>query len=101
MYNRYQTLRRTVTEEGKPYIVNPIYPDIEETENDFYIISSVGDRYDILARQFYGDVSYWWIIASANNSTKDNLTITPGQQIRIPANKESIIARYEELNRTR
>jgi len=101
MYKRYSTIKRDFDDTGRVYLTNPIYPEIEETENDIYILSSDGDRYDILAKNFYGDPSFWWIIATANNSTRDNLTITPGEQIRIPANKERIISRFEDLNRNR
>ena len=101
MYNRYKNIKRFTNDEEVPYITNPIYPDIPETEDDTYLISTEGDRYDLLAQSFYGDSTYWWIIASANNSTKDNLTLTPGQQIRVPANKDVIIAQYERLNQNR
>lgn len=101
MYNRYKNIKRFTNDEEVPYISNPIYPDIPETEDDTYLISTEGDRYDLLAQSFYGDSTYWWIIASANNSAKDNLTLTPGQQIRVPANKDAIIAQYERLNKNR
>lgn len=101
MANRYQTIRRTVTEDGVPYIENAVYPDIRETSEDIYLVTTQGDRYDILARDFYGDTSYWWIIAAANNSTRDSLYIEPGVQIRIPAFRDAVLDRYESENKSR
>jgi hypothetical protein len=60
------------------------YPVISPMQGDYYIISRSGDRLDLLAQQFYGDVREWWIIADANNIGKGSLNIEPGHQIRIP-----------------
>jgi nucleoid-associated protein YgaU len=100
--NRYLNIVNNKTEEGRRYIQNAIYPDIPESANDIYVIVTVGDRYDTLAQSFYGDTSLWWIIASANPSSKsDSLVPTPGTQIRIPANEDRIISAYERLNKRR
>ena len=100
--NRYSTITEEKTEGGTRYINNAIYPDIPATSDDTYVITTVGDRYDTLAHQFYRDASLWWIIASANpESNADSLTISPGTQIRIPANQQSVISKYEELNKKR
>ena len=100
--NRYTTIEQSKTSEGTRYIQNSIYPDIPETVDDIYVITTVGDRYDILAKQFYRDASLWWIIASANPiNTSDSLVPTPGEQLRIPANPNEIISTYEQLNKKR
>tara|TARA_R100001079_G_C4363545_1_gene116043 strand:+ start:261 stop:563 length:303 start_codon:yes stop_codon:yes gene_type:complete len=99
--NRYDTIDRYKTEEGKAYITNPIYPFIPESENDTYIIAGVADRYDVLALEFYNDSSLWWIIASSNNHQRASLNATPGAQLRIPADKELAIRLYNEVNKSR
>jgi len=102
MYNRYKEIKRSVNEEGIPYINNPVYPDIPETENDIYIITTNTDRYDTLASRFYGDSSLWWIIPAANQATsRDSLYPTPGIQIRIPANKDEVLSIYNSVNKRR
>ena len=101
MANRYKTIRRAVTEDGVPYIQNPVYPDIPETSEDIYLITTAGDRYDILAQQFYGNTDYWWIIAAANNSTRDSLYIEPGVQIRVPQPRNRVLTIYDRENRDR
>ena len=60
------------------------YPNFTKMQGDYFIISRSGDRLDLLAQQFYGDVREWWIIATANNIGKGTLYIEPGLQIRIP-----------------
>ena len=60
------------------------YPKSERLQGDFYLFSRSGDRLDLLAQKFYGDVRRWWIIANANNLGKGTLMVPPGLQIRIP-----------------
>lgn len=99
--NRYKTVRRITSDENTRYISNPIYPDVPLDENDTYLIATDGDRYDILANAFYGDETLWWIIAAANSSNRDSMFITPGKQLRIPANSSLVVERFRELNRVR
>lgn len=99
--SRYRGIENKTTEGGTRYKSNPIYPTIPPTENDIYIVTTIGDRYDTLALQFYKDSSLWWIIASANNSQRASLAVTPGIQLRIPADKSNAIALYNEVNSTR
>lgn len=77
----------------------PKYPEIPLSQNDIYVISQKGDRFDILAQQYYSNPSYWWVISIANeNLPQDSLFIPEGQQIRIPSNLDSILLQYDELN---
>ena len=89
--NRYQNIPITKVE-GKRIRNTVRYPEIPLNEDDWYVISSKWDRYDILAQQFYGDSSLWWIISSANETLKQNSLVIPeGIQIRIPTNPSNII----------
>lgn len=99
--NRYKTIETYTSETGTRLKSNPIYPTIPETTDDIYLISTSGDRYDILAREYYGDQTLWWIIASANNSQKASLALEPGIQIRIPADKSLALKLYEQVNKAR
>ena len=101
MANRYKNINTKSTTDGIQYKVNPIYPEIPLSENDYYVISTAGDRYDTLAKDFYSDYTLWWIIAMANNSERASLIVEPGVQLRIPADKEKIIQLYNQVNRSR
>lgn len=101
MANRYTNIKTEKTIAGVPYYTNAIYPEIPLSSDDYYVIATAGDRYDTLALQFYGDDKLWWIIASANNYEQAGLIITPGVQLRIPANKNNIIQLYNQVNATR
>jgi hypothetical protein len=70
------------------------------SDRDKYIISREGDRLDILANEMYGDIKYWWIIASANNLGKGSLLIPPGVQIRIPRLPANIMDLIENTNKS-
>lgn len=98
--SRYSNLNTTVDENGRSYTVNPIYPEVPLSEDDFYVITTMGDRYDTLASQFYQTSEYWWVIASANTAERDTLSITPGTQIRIPTNPEEYIEEFKDFNST-
>lgn len=98
--NRYKAIKN-LKQGSISYKSNPIYPQIPPSEDDFYIVSSIGDRYDSLAVRFYGDSKLWWIIASANNMTKASLVLPPGEQIRIPASKERALELFDSINADR
>jgi len=82
---------------GKIVYKSILFPKIEESEDDIYIISKAGDRLDLLAKKYYNDVTKWWIIAHANK-IKGTLIVTPGKQIRIPMNISKINRNLLELN---
>ena len=83
------------------YYKNIEYPEIPVSPNDVYIISKAADRLDFLARDYYGDVNYWWVISKANPDKikRDSFFIDPGLQIRIPFNAESIYNDFLNLNK--
>ena len=101
MANRYRDITHSTTSDGTEYINNPIYPDIPLSDQDYYVISTGGDRYDTLAQQFYNDHTLWWIIAMVNNSERASLIVEPGVQLRIPADKDKIIELYNQVNNRR
>jgi len=99
---RYQNINITKQPStGERYYVNNVYPDIPLSGEDSYVITVLGDRIDLLAFDFYGDTSFWWVIASANALPGDSLYLEPGAQIRIPANLSGVISDYKIVNVTR
>jgi len=100
--NRYQNIQiDNYSATGSLYYSNNIYPDIPVTENDNYVIATLGDRFDLLANNFYGDPSLWWVIPSANGLTCDSLCPEPGTQLRIPVDIRSIMNEYKSVNAVR
>lgn len=85
---------------GTPYYKPNFYPEIPLSENDIYVITDFGDRLDLLANQFYGDVTLYWIIAAANPNKLSfgSLFINEGTQLRIPVNTTEVIRSYKLLN---
>ena len=59
-----------------------LYDKIPLSNSDIHLITTDGDRLDLLAQQFYGDSTLWWYIAQANNLNTMNLE--PGTSIRVP-----------------
>lgn len=97
--SRYSEIRQKVTSTGKTYKVNPIYPELEDSDSDLYVITVEGDRFDKLSMQFYGRVQYWWVIAAVNSTEHaDSLSIQPGTQLRIPADPEAYVLLYNQIN---
>ena len=102
MNYRYQNIQQTKYEAtGSQYYVNNIYPDIPLSNEDNYVITVLGDRLDLLAFDFYGDTSFWWVIASANALPGDSLYLEPGTQLRIPVDISGILNQYKLVNATR
>ena len=102
MANRYQnTAIETFPDNPIRRYVTVKYPQIPLNQSDTYVYTSRGDRFDILASQYYDDPSLWWIISIANSFLPQDSLIPPfGIQIRIPARSQtaSIIAEYNILN---
>jgi hypothetical protein len=68
--------------------------------DDIYVYTVQGDRFDILAQQFYQDSSLWWVISIANASilNQSSLVIPGGIQIRIPASYVDVIRSFNSIN---
>lgn len=101
MANRYLNIEKIKNSLGKRYYVNNIYPDIPVSENDIYVITTIGDRLDLLAYDYYKDPTLYWIIASANNLPGDSLVPPLGQQLRIPSQVTDIVNQYRNINNVR
>jgi phage tail protein X len=96
--NRYQNIQIEKIK-GKRVYQTTRYPDVPLSEDDIYVYTVQGDRFDILAQQFYNDSSLWWIISIANNNlTQNSLVIPEGIQIRIPTNVKEVLNLYKEVN---
>ena len=97
--NRYSNIKTYRTEEGRTYQGVTRYPTIPEQESDIYVVTTYGDRLDLLADQYYKDWSLYWMIAAANPSLPFNsLYPTLGAQIRIPADPEDVINSFNSIN---
>jgi hypothetical protein len=99
---RYENSIILKTQEDKPYFKSKFYPNIPLSEDDYYIITTVGDRLDSIAYSYYRDATLWWVIAVANNNiTKGALYPAPGTQLRIPTNINSVLSLYKQFNKAR
>jgi len=83
--DRYKATKIETNDDNNRVYATTIYSAIKMTENDKYIISKLGDRFDLYAKKYYdGQISMWPIIAHANQLGKGTLMVPPGVQIRIP-----------------
>lgn len=99
---RYSDIPEKKNDSGKRVRRSTFMPTIVPSQTDIYIITTVGDRLDLLAHKYYGDVSYWWIIAQANvesNVGKGTMVLPVGIQLRIPTNPVEITQQLNELNK--
>jgi len=99
MLNRYADIANKVDERGKRVIKPLLYPPIPRSVDDIYILTTPGDRLDLLAKKYYGDVGYYWMIAQANGIGKGSLNIPIGVQLRIPKDVTKILQEYSDLNK--
>jgi hypothetical protein len=100
--NRYNNSTIDQTQQGKPYLKQRFYPNIPLSENDVYVITTVGDRLDSIAYSYYNDATLWWIISAANNNiTKGALYPIPGTQLRIPTDLNMVLNLFNQFNKAR
>ena len=74
---RYRQINTTKSEgkklaSGKVIYTTVKYPSIPLSNTDIYVYAEEGDRYDQLALTYYGDISLWWVISTANESSRTN-----------------------------
>ena len=81
--SRYKSSKIIKSDKGEK-LNTTTYKTIPERNDDIYVMSTDGDRFDTLAQKYYGDNSLWWYIAKANNLHLNN--IPRGTTIRIPSN---------------
>lgn len=63
-----------------------LYPEFRSgNSSDTYVLSREGDRLDLLAKEFYGDETFWYAIARANNIGHGSLFVPPGIILSIPS----------------
>ncbi len=96
--DRYQNIG-VIKVDSKSIFRTVKFPDIDLDENDIYVTSVIGDRYDLLADDYYQDGTLYWVISKANvHLPQNSLLIPEGEQVRIPANIAEIINKYKALN---
>ena len=68
-----------------------IHSAVENRRLPFAVkVATQGMRLDALAGEYYGDSSYWWIIAAASGIGW-GLQIPPGTILRIPTNIAQVL----------
>jgi len=98
MARRYENIGTYTTDSGKVIYLPTKYPSVATSNDDFYIIAQATDRLDLIANDFFGDSTLWWVIAMANDLPGDSLFISPGFQLRIPGNLDNAIQEFNALN---
>ena len=85
---RYDNVNK-IKDKGVTRIGTSYLPKFKEQNSDILLIATHGDRCDLLAQEYYGDVKLWWYIASVNNLKSNN--IEAGTQLRVPVSTEQAI----------
>ncbi len=99
---RYGT-NRIILKDKKRMYSTTIYPKIEKSAKDIYIYTVKGDRLDLIADEYYGDVELWFVIAHANGIGRGTMYIEPNKQVRIPEDTKvnQFLLELEDLNKVR
>jgi len=104
MPSRYQSITTMksntgiASTSGKDMYQPTYYPSTNAQENDSYIITGTEDRLDLIAYDFYGDSTLWWVIAMVNDLEGDSMFPPVGMQLRIPANVSELLNAFNQAN---
>lgn len=98
MISRYQIIGTSKTETGKTIYNQVYYPELGSQEEDYYIITSTQDRYDLIAMDFWGNENLWWVLPTINNLECDSMFPPIGIQLFIPKNIESFQNKFQQIN---
>ncbi len=94
-YNKSKTFR---DKNGRQYVGRTDYPEFPLRTTDIYHVTITGDRLDLLAQRYFGDVRSWWIIAKANEISNGKLSPDPLKKLRIPTEIDDIIEAINNSN---
>lgn len=95
----YKNIKTLKNKEGIQYKKNIIYPYIEPSSSDIYVVTVAGDRLDLLAYDYYSDTSLWKLISVNNYMDKDSIFIEPGTQLRIPMDISKFLIQFNDINK--
>jgi hypothetical protein len=98
MAERYRNIPTQKTPSGKVGYIPTRYPSLVPSNEDYYIVARAEDRLDLIAFDFYGDSTLWWVIAMANDIPGDSMYPPMGFQLRIPNNSADALNSYEKAN---
>ncbi len=99
MQSRYQNVPVAKLDlTGSLYYRTNVYPTVQPTDGDYYIVTTINDRLDLIAFDFYQDSSLWWVIASANSLPGDSIYPPAGLQLRIPNDVKDVLTQYNLVN---
>ena len=98
MARRYETIETYKTPSGKVAYLPTRYPSLAPSNNDYYIIARAEDRLDLIATDFFGDPTLWWVVAMSNDLPGDSMFPPLGFQLRIPGNLSNALEAYEFTN---
>jgi len=98
MARRYENIGIQKTISGKVGYLPTRYPSLVPSNNDYYIVARADDRLDLIATDFFGDPTLWWVVAMANDLPGDSMFMPMGFQLRIPGNLSDALNAYELAN---
>lgn len=87
--NRYENVDTAIINKKKVYTGTTL-PYVEPTDTDIVILTTITDRLDLLADEYYGDSSMWWVIALKNNLTDIDMVLEPGTILRLPTRANAL-----------
>lgn len=102
--NRYLDTQILKTSTGIRYFSTLLYPIIDPTDDDWYVITTVGDRLDLIANEYYGDPTLYPVLYFANPNSGlryDSIYPPVGIQLRIPADVSAVQTKLDEINKAR
>lgn len=86
----------------RPIYTIDIYNKLDESLNDSYVISKLGDRFDLLADQFYNDQTLWDVLVIHNpEAFNGSMFIEAGLTLRIPASPYNYNSQNRNFNDNR
>jgi hypothetical protein len=100
MAGRYQNIGTQKTTNGETIYLPTKYPTLVPSNDDYYIIAREEDRFDLIANDFFGDPTLWWVVVMANDLPGDSMYAPPGFQLRIPGNLNNALTAYDVENST-
>lgn len=88
------------TKDSFEWFSEPVYPEIEQADDDVFVEVTHDTTLDMLALKHLGSVERWWVIAVLNGLELIPSDMYVGQKLRVPAKRRiDVFLRETKRNR--
>lgn len=96
--SRTKFIRTKRRPDNKQQYQSMVIPNFEQRSDDIVIQIDDYTRLDVIANDYFGDSTLWWVLTAYNNLSGDSLYTTGLKYLRIPSDINIVYNKIKEVN---